>query len=322
MAIKNFEFLNIILNKQDKFTQYILNNKNHKHNILICHIFILIGSMIYGCITGSFTGGTQILFNSVKIPIVLIGLFYISLPIFYVFDMFFYGKLKLDQIAIILLSGYIITTIILIAFTPLILLFSITTTNENFLILLNTSIGAMALFCGLVFIYNLFNRIHKNVQANIALLIGYFIIFFSGPQLIWALRPYFHSVDSFTEPVKSNFYIEILKVAANEPILTIIFTGLFSLLTLFIIMNYIFKVNVNEDMESVNTNHKSRQTERIKKEIKKHDRPIKVENRFEPEDNKLKLIQSNPFEHPDYLQYHLNNKPHIIFKFNETDLKS
>ncbi len=237
----NVKIIGDVFHKPDKLSKNISKNINLGNYIIVCHLFTLIGSLIYGAATGFFIGGFQIIINAIKIPIIIFALLYISLPIFYVFDIFIDNKIGIKQILTILLSGYTITALILVAFTPLVLLFSITTANVHFIVLLNTSIGTMAMFCGLFYIYQLFHYTHENGQEYMSLIIGNFIIFFSGPQILWAMRPYFHKIDTFTEPIKSNFYVEIIKVAELEPGLTGILLLFFSVVTFFIIFNLCFR---------------------------------------------------------------------------------
>jgi hypothetical protein len=235
---------NITFINSKKFSKLILDNRKINDSIISFNLLILVCTFIYGSISGFFVGGFQILINAIKIPIIIFSLIYISLPIFYIFNLFTNKKIGIKQIAVVILSGFTITSLIMGAFAPVLLLFSISTGNVQFIVLLNTGIGVLAIFCGLVYIYHLFHNIHGNGNEYVPLLIGYFIIFFSAPQLLWAMRPYFHHIDGFIEPMKSNFYIEILKVAQSEPILTGILVVIFSVVGLLIIHNLIEEKNL------------------------------------------------------------------------------
>ena len=248
-----------ILNNSREIINNILNQKNLNKIIYRLNLLILIFTIIYGAVTGFFLGGPQIVFNAIKIPIILFSLIYISLPVFFVFNIFLNKRFRLEQMTVILLSGFSITALIMVAFAPVILLFSITTANVHFIILLNISIGVMALLCGLFFIYRIFHNIHKNGTEFAPLIMGYFIILFSAPQLLWALRPYFHHNDGFIEPIKNNFYIEILKVAETEPLLTAVLILIFSLVSILIIYN------LTEEQESIVINIKDQKHRNNKK---------------------------------------------------------
>ncbi|MCK5561461.1 MAG: hypothetical protein KAJ51_12740 [Thermoplasmata archaeon] len=270
MKTKKFVIIKDVLFNSNKFSKNISKKINLDNHIVICHLFILLCTLIYGAIIGLFVGGFQIIINSIKMPIIIFGLIYISFPIFYVFDAFTDNKIDIKQVFTILLAGYSITALILVAFTPLILLFSITSVDVHFIVLLNTSIGAMAMFCGIFYIYKLFQNTHKNGQEYLSLIVGFFIIFFSGPQLLWALRPYFNYINTFTEPIKSNFYIEILKIAGAEPGLAGILALFFSTVTIFIIYNLCFseKENINEIHKKMQTREKPMVLNEQKTDIK------------------------------------------------------
>ena len=57
------------------------------------------------------------------------------------------------------------------------------------------------------------------------------------------MRPYFHHIEGFIEPMKSNFYIEILQVAQTEPLLTAVLVLIFSVVGILIIYNLIEEKN-------------------------------------------------------------------------------
>ncbi len=214
-----------------------LNNKNLNERIVNLHILILILTFIYGAVTGFFLGGMQILINSIKIPIIILSLVYISLPVFIGFNLFVKKNINIKHMMIIILSGFAISVIIMAAFAPVLLLFCSTTTDVSFIVLLNTGIGSLALFCGIFYIYRIFSKIKDNGNEYASLIMGIFIILFSAPQLIWALKPYFHGVHGFVEPIKSNFYVEILKIAQSHPLLTIVLVLIFVLVGVIIIFN-------------------------------------------------------------------------------------
>jgi hypothetical protein len=193
--------------------------------------------MAYGAITGSFVGGTQILINAIKIPIVIFSLIYISLPVSYVFNLFVKKKLEFTQALLVLLIGFTLTTLVMVAFAPVVLLFCLTTSGVNFIVLLNSAVGALALLCGLSYIYLIFRGSYKKSYEYGSLLIFYFIIIFSAPQLLWALRPYFHYIPGFIEPMKSNFYFEIFNVAVQEPMLTAALVFIFGIVAILIFFN-------------------------------------------------------------------------------------
>jgi hypothetical protein len=241
----NFSVLNDLIKNDGKMREDIRLNRNLDKYILECHLFILLFSFLYGVVTGLFVGGLQILLNAVKIPVVIFGIIYISLPIFIVFNAFLDNNINVKQIIATFMAGFAIFTIILATFAPLILLFSTTTADVEFIILMHTSVGALGLFIGFIMIFQLNRVLHTNRRDIAAILLSYFIIFFSGSQLIWAMRPYLHYSPTIVEPIKSNFYIEIFKVMAADPGLSALFILIFGLVALIIVYNLYFKQEID-----------------------------------------------------------------------------
>jgi hypothetical protein len=229
--------INLLGKYSNEIFRLVTKKKNLNQYIIKFHLIILILSMVYGAITGSFIGGTQILINTIKIPIVIFSLIYISLPVFYVFNLFVKKKLEFTQALLVLLIGFTLTTLVMVSFAPVVLLFSLTTSGVNFIVLLNSAVGALALLCGLSYIYLIFRGSYKKSYEYGSLIIFYFMIIFSAPQLLWALRPYFHHIPGFVEPMKSNFYFELYNVAVQEPLLTAALIFIFGIVAILIIFN-------------------------------------------------------------------------------------
>ncbi|UCH88177.1 MAG: hypothetical protein JSV49_07880 [Thermoplasmata archaeon] len=247
--------LNDVLTNNGKIIANIKKNRKLDKYIIGFNSLILIFTLIYGATTGFFVGGYQVILNAVKIPLIILGMLYISLPVFYVFNFVIDKKLEFKKLTTILLAGFTVTTLILCAFSPLIVLFSISTADVNFIVLLNSSIGVMALFCGMVLIYQLFHKIYNKKRQHVSLIIGYFVMFLAGTQLIWIFRPYLHYIGTFAEPGKSNFYIEIARIAAVEVHLTAAFLVIFILLAAIFIFSLFFSEPDSEQSGSCQCTH-------------------------------------------------------------------
>lgn len=320
MKFKNYwGFLTIALLNVKEYSRFIIEKKKLDEHLVNSNLIILICTLIYGAVTGFFLGGIQILINAIKIPIIVFSLIYISMPIFLIFNIFINKRFNLKQIAMVLLSGFTISSLIMVAFAPVNLLFCITTVNVHFIVLLNTGIGVMAILCGLFYIFKLFHEIHQNGNEYVSLIMGYSIILFSAPQLLWTFRPYFHHIDGFFEPIKSNFYVEILKVVEKEPLLTLVLVLIFSLVSIFIIYN------ITEDHEAIGFNTKEHKPKNIRKKrsIKKikeipQIKTISIKNsRFPPHQN-----QKNQYsKYPNYLYPYYSNPYWYKYSNNNSDQK-
>src|SRR5207244_7953439 len=104
---------------------------------------------IYGATMGALPGGLQILYNVIKIPLLLLISLYVALPTYYVLDAFSGGDISLRQTAAVILSSFSIMSIVLLAFVPVNLFFILTTPGQGFqtyafIVLLNVGIFAIA----------------------------------------------------------------------------------------------------------------------------------------------------------------------------------
>ena len=231
---------------QQKIIQNVQKKRNLGKYIVECHIIILICTIIYGAVLGYFAKGEQVLLNALKIPLLFLVTLYITIPIIFIVDVLLENKISFSQVATLLLLGFTSTSIVLIAFTPLMFFFILTTIDYTFIVLLNISICGFAGYFGIVSILSGFKRFHKDASWSPSLFIGSFIIVFVGTQLAWTLRPFFHSYSEFTRPISGNFYVALGRLIEHNPTIGIVLIGVFLLIALLITVT-----RLNNDSESV-----------------------------------------------------------------------
>jgi len=212
----------------------VRRNKYLSRYIIESHIIILICTLIYGAVLGYYVRGTQIILNSLKIPILYLVTLYIAIPIIFIVDALMENKITFMQVTTLLLLGFTSTSIVLIAFTPLMLFFILTTNDYSFIVILNIAVSGFAGYFGIVSILSSFKRFHNKDTWSPSLIIGSFIIVFVGTQLAWALRPFFHSSTNFTRPISGNFYVALARLAGQNPMVAVIIIGIFLLIAIFI----------------------------------------------------------------------------------------
>ncbi len=215
---------------QKKAINNIKKKKYIGQYILQSHVLILLCTMIYGMVLGSYVKGPTIIFNAIKIPILYIITLYIALPIIFVVDVMFEKNVSFTQLAAILLLGFTSISVVLIAFSPLILFFIISAPDYGFIVILIIVISGFAGFLGIISILSNFKKLHETKTWNPSLIIGSFIIIFVGTQLAWTLRPFFHISDGFTRPISGNFYVALASIVANSPMVSIVLIGIFGLI--------------------------------------------------------------------------------------------
>lgn len=237
MNEKIFSYASSVISDREQVVEDIKEKKNLNNYFIANNLVILICTLLYGAILGTYLGGSQILINSVKIPILFFVTLYISLPIFYILNLLLGLKINHYQTIVLLLSGYVIASIIMVAFTPFVLFFILTAKDYHFIMSLTVCILGLSGYFSIIYIFRNFSSFHDSYKWYPSFIIGSFAIIFVGTQLSWTLRPYFHSHDSFIRPVESNFYVNIGKSISTEPVvgvLLLIFILMAILITIFI----------------------------------------------------------------------------------------
>jgi len=200
----------------EKISQEIYSN-----NIIAAQIFIIANfSFFYGLIMGSYNSWMQALSSSAKLCCLLFLTLVICFPSFYIVQLVLGSKVKIKQLAIILLSGFLMTTTIMLAFAPIVLLFQLSGDNYNFLKLLHVGVFVFSGFFGMRAVLDALRTsfaetgVYPKIGLNIFRL--WVVIFaFVGIQLAWNLRPFVGYKDMpfelFRADTQGNFYSSIVK---------------------------------------------------------------------------------------------------------------
>jgi len=182
-------------------------------------LVILLFSLIYGIVMGSYNGFLQSLVTGIKMPCLIFLSLLICFPALYVIQYMIGSTMTLYQMANIILSGFIVFTTITLSFAPIVIFFMITSDNYSFLKLLHVAIFA---FSGIFAVKTIINGLSfscekKNIYPKLGMNIFkiWIIIFaFVSSQLAWNLRPFVGSHDLPFELFRareSNFYVAVLQ---------------------------------------------------------------------------------------------------------------
>lgn len=212
--LQMFSVVGEYLTQRQEFIKNLIEERQLKTYFINSNVSIIVLSAVYGAIMGLYPGGLQILYDAVKIPMLLLISIYTTAPSFYVLTSLLGGKRSLSQVIVLLLSCLTVMSTILIALVPVNLFFILTTPNtsstEPFIILLNVLIFALAGTFALVYLLRGFMALYPGGEWILSFIIGSFIFAFVGTQLAWVLRPYFNYRGYFIGPVEKNFYIAII----------------------------------------------------------------------------------------------------------------
>jgi predicted nucleic acid-binding Zn ribbon protein len=132
----------VLKNRKQLFAN-IHDKRNLTQYFIDCQIAIFLFAFIYGASMGFYSGGIQVLYSAVKIPLLLFLTLYICVPTFYVLDSLSGGALSFRQMLAILLAGFTIMSTILLAFLPVSVFFLLTTADYTFIVLLTLAVFAL-----------------------------------------------------------------------------------------------------------------------------------------------------------------------------------
>jgi len=218
-VLKAFSVVEEFIKRRDGFLKNLTEETNLKNYFVNSTFAILVFSAVYGATMGIYSGGLQIVYSAIKIPILLLVSFYLTVPSYYVLSLLLGGKGTLGQTVVLLLSSFTIMSAVLIALVPVNLFFIITTTKSSttyaFTVLLNIAIFALGGFFTLAYFIKGAETLYREPSENWkpAFLLGSIILMFVGTQLAWVLRPYFNYYPSFIRPLESNFYTAVIELS-------------------------------------------------------------------------------------------------------------
>lgn len=212
-----FSVIEVFIKQREVFLKNLIEEKQLKRYFVNSNLAIAIFSAVYGAIMGVYAGGIQIVYDAIKVPLLLLISVYITIPSYYVLGSLLGGKISFRQMVVLLLSGLAVMAVVLLAFVPVNLFFIFTTANATyttyaFLVLLNVVIFTLAGLFAVVHVLRGFVTVFSGSDWKFAFIIGSIIFMFVGTQLAWVLRPYFHYYPEFIRPVEKNFYAALIEL--------------------------------------------------------------------------------------------------------------
>lgn len=203
------------------------------------HLTILLCTIAFGAAMGVYAGGFQILINALKMPVLFFLTIYISLPVFYIVSVISGYRIGASQLLLLVMTGYAVTAIVMVAFTPVLLFFIITAKDYTFTVLLTTGISGLSGYFGVVYIFKNFQLFSSDKSWYPSVIVGILVIALVGTQLAWTLRPYFNSYDGIIKPIEGNFYVAMASTIANNPIIALPVLGVFVVVAFLMFLYYI-----------------------------------------------------------------------------------
>lgn len=187
-------------------------------------LLIFFAAFIYGVIMGSYNGFAQALSSGIKLFVLIITTLFICFPAFYIVQLLLGSKMKIRQLAIILLGGLVMLTTILLAFAPIVLFFQLSHSPYGFLQLLHFLVFIVAGTWSMRSVSDTLKMAceKKNIYPRIGLTVfraWIIILAFVGIQLSWNLRPFIGSkqmvFEVFRKNTQTNIYATLIGAAGK-----------------------------------------------------------------------------------------------------------
>lgn len=208
-----------VLKDRETFFQKILDDSVPTQ--LIGSQLTLMGAFtfFYGLIMGSYNSWMQSLTTGVKLFLLILLTVGICFPSFYIVQLILGSKIKLKPLLIILLSGFVVMTTIMLAFAPIVVFFQLGEENYNFIQLLHVGIFIFSGSFGMKFVLDglkyAFEKTEVYPKIGVTIFRYWIVIFaFVGMQLSWNLRPFVGNKNMPFELLRTetqgNFYTTVL----------------------------------------------------------------------------------------------------------------
>lgn len=207
-----------VFQQSDTFFEMLDNSSLSRKFVLQQLLVIVLFTLVYGIVMGSYNGLLQSLVTGVKIPCLILLSLIICFPALYVIQYMIGSTMSVYQMANVILSGFVVFSTITISFAPIVIFFMITSDNYAFLKLLHVGIFTFSgIFAIRTIIRGLtFSCEKKNIYPRLGMNIFkvWIVIFaFVSSQLAWNLRPFVGSRDMPFELFRhreGNFYIAVI----------------------------------------------------------------------------------------------------------------
>lgn len=220
------EVLRIFQNAESYFDE---RQKSESNTLIIQQILIICGCIfLYGIVMGSYHSLLQSLVSGLKVVALFLFTLLICFPSFFVIQHVLGSKMSIRQMMIIVLSGFILSSVIALSLSPIVIFFQLTGGNYHFLQLLHVAIFTFSGIFGMRLIIEAlkFACEKKNIYPQIGVSvfrIWILILAFVGIQLSWNLRPFLCNKNEefkLFRKYEGNFYTAIIysvqQIASGE----------------------------------------------------------------------------------------------------------
>jgi hypothetical protein len=203
--------------RQPRRVMYQLRQPGAGALMLYLMIIAILCAAVYGVIVGTFSGKDQLWIAPVKIAGGMLVSALICMPSLYIFTCLSGSQARLAEIFGLVMGMLMLTTILLIGFSPVAWLFSQSTNSLCWMGTLHLLFWFIALIFGLRFINAAFS--HTQAKSNAGFNTWIVIFMLVTVQMTTALRPIVGTADTFFPTTKQFFvshWAQCLKEEADR----------------------------------------------------------------------------------------------------------
>jgi len=185
-------------------------------------LVVVVFGLAYGAVMGTYAGPsgprvTQMLFSAMKVPLLLLVTFAISLPSFFVLNTLLGVRDDFAAAVRALVATQAALTIVLASLAPITGLWYLSVAGYRHAILFNAAMFAVASFAAQFLLRRLYRPLIERNAKHRTLLRAWLVVFaFVGVQMGWVLRPFIGDPSKptrfFREGAWGNAYVEVAKM--------------------------------------------------------------------------------------------------------------
>jgi hypothetical protein len=208
---------------KDSFFEKLTSDKDTLSKVANQYLLLNVCLFLYGIVMGSYNGFRQAISSGIKVPLLFSLALLVCFPVFFVIQHVLGSRLGFWQMFKIILSGFVMVSLVMASFAPIVIFFLITGDNYSFLKLLHVAIFGLSGFFGMKTILDAlrFSCEKKKVYPKVGVTVFRFwivILAFVGMQLAWNLRPFIGSRELPFELFRKregNFYLAVIQAAGD-----------------------------------------------------------------------------------------------------------
>lgn len=205
----------------DEALSFIMDEQGIMRRAATLYLMLVVLAFLYGLLMGSYHSATQALISGVKLAFLFTATLLLCFPAFCVVQYVLGSRLRLFQILAIVLSGIVLSLLIMVSFVPIVVIFLLTGSNYYFLRLLHVAVISLAGLFGMMRVISVLKYAceKKGVYPHTGVVVFRFwavIMAFVGIQLAWSLRPFMGDPGAEFQLLRryeGNFYTALIHSA-------------------------------------------------------------------------------------------------------------